>query len=237
MLSNGATSVLSEQQAAANKLVADTSAKISEASKSMSELSAKLTTLGKKRSEVSTGRDKAMQTVAAYPQALAKAQKLVTAARAALQVEDSALAAASTAKTESDKRLDTVKKQTKPQNIKVYEPAAPITLHIAEAPLTLKADAAKAAKIKVGATAEMTVTLAGKSSGPVTLSLTGLDLPVGVTAEPVQLPPNVLSGKLTVRVSPGTPPGRLLHTCVRATTTQSGRQYNIDAPVTIEVVK
>lgn len=229
--------VLAEQRVAADKLVAATSGSMAAANKSLAELIKASETLMKKRTELMVAKKRLKQEIAAYPGLLDTAMEAVATAKAELKELEPKLAAASAAKAAADKQLAAVKNQTKPQSIKIYEPAAPILIHVAAAPLTLKADASKAAEIKAGQSAEISVTVAGDARGSARLSLVGLNLPSGLRVEPVELPATISKCKLIVNVAANTPPGALAYACVRATTEKGGRTYHVDAPVKIAVVK
>jgi len=234
---SGTGAELVEQKAAADKLVTATGAAIKTTERSNANRKATMAAAMKKQSESTAAREKAKAEIAAYPLRLAAARKLMAEADMKMKAAEARLVVATKTREAADKNLATVKAQTKPQSIKVYEPATPVILHIVAAPLTLNADAAKVAKIKAGQGGEITATIAGETKSAVTLSLIALNLPSGIVAQPVQLPAKAASGKLMVNVAANTPPGAVTHACIRATVQQDGRTFHIDAPVKIEVVK
>jgi hypothetical protein len=181
---------------------------------------------------------KAAAAVLAYPEKIAAQQKRVADLTAKLKPVQDTEKQAKVEQAAALKRLEAVRKQSKPQNINVYEPSTPIVLHIAKSPVTITASVPAGGNVKAGQALAIQVKLVRTGfTEPIQLTVFQPPGPVGITAAPITVPANGTDATIQLTTTPTATQGAIVNCAVRGRFSHNGRQFVIDAPIQLQVQK
>ena len=199
----------------------------------------------KKIADTAQAAKQAVDELAAVNKALPDVQAADTAAKAALakaeaaakEADDKSKALAAS-KAEADKKLADAQNVSKPVDIEIFPPSAPIVLEVKPAPVALAAAVGNGGTLKRGEKLEIkvTVTRINGFAGPVKLSFPLPPGVAGLAGPEVPVAADKNEAVIPIQAAADATEGQLPNLVIHATA-DFGGEAAVDLPVAIKVTK